>query len=173
MSFLIGVLIFILFIIGLIFYFKVKIKSFFNQLGFPISSIPEIIEEARLEDEEVPKSLSSMDRIYFDQIRRDFPDLSIDELKKISEKVLLDCYLAFDKKDTSHLKGKIKSFVDKMIEDNNDKDISFQNIKIHKTVLNHYQKSGGIASITFSTSYQYYKIEGEKNKKVQDRVRTS
>ena len=158
MLFLIGVIIFIVFIIGLLFYFKMKIKSFFQSFGFPSSSISEFIKAARLEDEDVPKSLSSMDTLYLSQIQKDFVGLNVDELKRKAEDILLNCYLAFEKKDSKMLDGKIKSFVDQMIEDYKDQNVHFKDLVIHKTVISNYKKEKGTASIFFSSSYQYIKV---------------
>ena len=84
MLFLIGVIIFILFIIIVYFFIKSKIKKSLEQFGF--KNINEIISYAKLEDQEVPKSLASMDRLYLEQIKRDFPQININLLKRQSER---------------------------------------------------------------------------------------
>ena len=113
-----------------------------------------------------------MDSIYLTEIKKDFKDISIDELKKMAEELLLDCYLAFENKDTSKLKGKIKKFVLKMIDDYKRQDVHFNDIRIHKTVISNYKRKDGEVSIYFSTSYQYLECINGKSKKVQDRVKT-
>lgn len=171
MFFLIGVLIFIFFFLVFYIYLKGKIRSFFHQLNFPIGSISDLVKETRLQDEDIPKSLSGMDSLYLDQIKRDFVDLNVDELKRKAEDIILKCYLAFEKKDSKMLDGKIKSFVDQMIEDYKDQEVSFNDIIIHKTVISNYKKEDGTASIYFSSSYQYMKNIDGVEKKVQDRVK--
>lgn len=166
MYFLIGIGILILFILGLFLYIRFKIRRTLDSVGFVGKDLKDIIEEARLEDQEVPKSLASMDRIYLSQIKKDFPDIHINELKSAAEKVLLDCYQAIEAKDSHLLKGKIKSFVDKKILENKHDD-SFDHFKIHNTVVSNYRKEGGIATITFATSFEYY-LNGVKT---QDRVK--
>ena len=172
MPFLIGVLIFILFCIFVYFYFRKKIRQFLNHYSFLGVNIKEVVREARLEDQEVPKSLSSMDRIYLDNIKRDFPDININELKRQSEKIIMDCYHAIELKDSSSLKGKMKSFVDGMIHDYEGKHVSFDQFKIHNTVISSYKKDGGVATIYFASSFQYYLNVDGKSVKTQDRIKT-
>lgn len=81
MFFLIGVILLIAFVVTGYFFIKKKLRDVSNRyLGG--SSLKEIIEEARLEDEEVPKSLASMESVYLDIIKKDFPDVNINELKE-------------------------------------------------------------------------------------------
>ena len=155
MYFLIGVIVFIVFVVGVYFYIKIRIRKTLDGAGFSGMNLKDIIDEARLEDQEVPKSLASMDRIYLKQIVKDFPDIHINELKSDAEKVLLDSYKAIEKKDSSLLKGQIKSFVDKIIEDYQGKEDSFDHFKIHNTVVSNYKKERGIATITFSIAFEY------------------
>lgn len=95
MAFLIGVILLIVFILGFYLYIKRKIKDIsVKYLGG--NSIRKIIEEARLEDEEVPKSLASMESIYLDIIKKDFPEVNINELKRKSEALIMDVYIAIE-----------------------------------------------------------------------------
>ena len=172
MPFLIGVIIFILFCVFVYFYFRKRIRNFLNQFGFAGMNLKEVIDEAKLEDQEVPKSLSSMDSIYLEQIKKDFPDININELKRQAEKVILDVYSGVQKKNSSSFHGKIKSFVDSMIHDYDQKEVSFSDMKIHNTVVASYRKEGGIATIHFATSYQHYLNVDGKSTKTQDRAKT-
>ncbi len=170
MYFLIGVILLILFVFIIIFYFRYKVKSFLASFGF--SNLMDIVSQAKLDEAERPKSLSSMDRIYLEQIKQDFPSLNILELKRAAEKVILDCYLSIEKKDTSSLKGKIKSYAESIINNYSTKNIHFDFIKIHNTVVSNYKKEKGVATISFSTAFEYYLVEDNESKKIQDRVRT-
>ena len=165
MWFLIGVLILIAFIVFSYIYIRIRLKKYFG------SDIGEIIKEARLEDEELPKSLSSMDSIYLERIKKDFPDVNINELKSLCEKEILDIFNSVENKNVKSIKGKMKSLVESMIEDNRNKDISYQDIKFHKTVVSKYENNNSIATITFGSSFQYILNEGSKTKKVQDRAK--
>ena len=117
MPFLIGVIILIIFIVGIYLYIRKKLKDISNRyLGG--QKIGDIIEKARLEDEEVPKSLASMESVYLDVIKKDFPEVNINELKRKSEKLIIDTYMAIENKDLSKIsKEKIKRYVKSRIDD--------------------------------------------------------
>ena len=171
-AFLLGVILLIGFSVFVYFYFKNRIRRTLDKFGFAGMNLKQIIEEARLEDQEVPKSLSSMDSIYLENIKKDFPDIHINELKREAEKVILDAFHGVEVKDSSAFKGKIKSFVDSMISDYQGKTVSFDEMKIHNTVISSYKKEGGIATIYFATSFQYYLNTDGKRVKTQDRAKT-
>ncbi len=171
MYFLIGVIILIVFIVIAYLYFRFRIRRLLDKFGFVGMNLKEVIEEARLEDQELPKSLSSMDSIYLEQIKKDFPDIHINELKREAEKIILDTFRGVENKDSSNFKGKIKSFVDSMISDYKDK-VYFDSMKIHNTVVSSYKKEGGIATIYFATSFEYYLNYNGKSVKTQDRAKT-
>ena len=172
MYFLIGVILLILFIIVLYIIIMFKIRRFFNKNGFSDMNLKNIVEEARIEDQEVPKSLASMDRIYLKQIQKDFPELHINELKRESEEILLQCFSAIEKKNFSNLKGKIRSFCENFSHDYDNQDIHFKNLKIHNTVVSNYGCDEGVATIYFSSSFEYFLDINGISKKVQDRVKT-
>ena len=169
MYFLIGVIILIVFVIGI--YIKYRIRNVLDGAGFSGMNLKDIIDEARLEDQEVPKSLASMDRIYLKQIEKDFPDIHISELKRKAETILMNCFQAIEKKDSSSLKGKIKSFVEEKILEYQGKNVSFGNFKIHNTVISNYKKDKALATIYFSISFEYYLNTNGKEVKTQDRVK--
>lgn len=154
-------------------YFKIKVRRLLDDAGYEGQSIGDIIRQARLEDEQTPKSLASMDRIYLKEIKKDFKEININELKRQAEEVLLNCYNAVELKNSDKLKGKVKSFVDSIISDYEGKNVKFNDFKIHNTVVSNYKKEKGTASIYLSTAYEYkLNIDGEQKKKVQDRVKT-
>ena len=153
-------------------YFKIKLRKALDSAGFEGKNIGDIIREARLQDEIEPKSLASMDRVYLSQIKEDFPGINISQIKRQSEQVILDCYSCVEAKNSRKLKGKIKSFVDKMISEYEGKNVKFDEFKIHNTVLSNYKKDGKTASIFFASAYEYVLRVDGKEKKVQDRAKT-
>ncbi len=153
-------------------YFKIKLRKALDSAGFEGKNIGEIIKEARLQDEIEPKSLASMDRVYLSQIKEDFPGINISQIKRQSEQVILDCYSCVEAKNSRKLKGKIKSFVDKMISEYEGKNVKFDEFKIHNTVLSSYKKDDKTASIFFASAYEYVLRVDGKEKKVQDRAKT-
>lgn len=161
MWFLLGVLILISFIIFVYIYLKNKVKEI---LG---SDLKDIIKQARLEDEELPKSVSNMDSIYMDGLLKDFPEININEIKRLAETNILDILNAVELNNTDKLKGKMKVLAQTKIEDNKDKKINYDNIKFHKTVLSKYQRNKEIATIIIGCSFEYML----NDKKVQDRAK--
>ena len=160
------VLVLVIVILGYILLYKLK-----KFLG--VSSISGLIKDAKKEDESMPKSLSSLDSLYLTRIKEDFPNLNINELKRACEKNIFDYFRAIESKDsTSFQSDKIKSSVDKKIQEYKDKNISFRSIQFHKTVVSKYEKNGSVATITFGSSLQYeLYIDRAFQKKVQDRFR--
>lgn len=171
MPFLIGVIILITFITIIYIYIRIKIKKTLNKYG--LNSINEIIEKARLEDEELPKSLSSMDSIYMPRFKEDFPSVNINELKRTSEKIILEALNAIETKNSKNIKNeKVKAFVDSKIEDLKKSNIKYDSIKIHKTVVSKYEKEKTVATLYLSTSLEYfYHKDNSIKKKVQDRFK--
>lgn len=157
--------------ISVFLYFKIKVRNVLDEAGFQGQRIGDIIKEARLQDEIEPKSLASMDRIYLSQIKEDFPDINISEIERQAEEVILNCYRCVEKGNSGEFKGKIKSFVEKMISEYDGKNVKFNNFNIHNTVLSNYKKDGKTASIFFSSAYEYVLCVDGKDKKVQDRAK--
>lgn len=171
MVLLIGVVIFIVFVLFCYFYIRIRIRNILDRAGFIGMNLKDVIEEARLRDQNEPKSLSSMDSIYLEQIRKDFPSLNVNELKRESEKVILDCFNSVEKKDCSKLKGKMKSFAEEMINDYQGKEVHFDQFKFHNTVLSSYKKDKGMATVYFSSSFEYYLNVNGDSVKTQDRAK--
>lgn len=157
MYFLIGVLILIGFVVFTYLYFKNKVHEMFG------SNLSDIIKQARLEDEQIPKSLSSMDSIYLSNLLKDFPEININEIKRLAESNIISIFNAVDNNDTSDLKGKIKLIAETKINDG----FSYSNLKFHNTVLSKYSKTNDIATIIISSSFEYISNE----RKVQDRAK--
>jgi len=159
MFFLIGVIILIVFVLFCYLYIKRKLN---NMFGMDLS---EIIKQAKLEDEQLPKSLSSMDSIYLESLMKDFPEININEIKRLAESNIIDILNAIENKDTSKLKGKMKILAENKINDN--KNARYDNLKFHNTVLSRYQKTKEIATIVIGSSFEYIL----NDKKIQDRAK--
>lgn len=171
MLFLIGVLILIIFIIFIYFFLKRKVKKTLEQFGLNNMNLNEIINSVKEEAQETPKSLASMDRLYLEQIKKDFPQININILKRQSEKVISDCFKAIENKDSNGFTGKIRIFIDNNIRDF-DGNVKFKNFKIHNTVVSKYENIDGVATIYFASSFEYILERENFRKKIQDRVKT-
>lgn len=172
MKFLISIIILISFLLFVYFYFRYKFRKIAKHyLG--TTDIKKVLEKAELENENTPKSLGSMDSIYLENLKHDFKDININELKRLAESVILEIFNCLQTKDLSKLSTKnekIIAYVKNKLNDFQDTDIS--NMKIHQTVLNKYEKEKGIATIYLATSFEYFKKENGIKKKVQKRIKT-
>lgn len=172
MKFLIGVIILITFLLFVYFYFRYKFRKIAKHyLG--TTDIKKVLEKAELENENTPKSLGSMDSIYLDNLKHDFKDININELKRLAESVILEIFNCLQTKDLSKLSTKNEKIIAYVKNKLNDfQDINISNMKIHQTVLNKYEKEKGIATIYLATSFEYFKKENGIKKKVQKRIKT-
>ena len=166
----------LLFVLSLYFYVRVKTKNFLKEY-FDASSFREAFEKSEYDTRETPKSISSMDSVYLTHLKDDFPGINVNELKSMAENCILDVLNAVEIKNVKNLTkypGKIVSYAEKLIEDTKGKQVSYDNIKIHKTAITTYGHDKVTATVTFSTALEYIcKKEGDKaGKKVQDRFKT-
>ena len=171
------VLIFILLggIVFFIIFITRRVREFLMTY-FHTTSLKQAIENSKIEDENTHKSISSMESIYLDKIERDFPDLNINELKSKAEANIINVLDTIESKDIKNLDNKnekVVAFTQHKIDDLNDKKVSIDNIKIHKTLLNKYELGNGIATITIASSLEYfYKKGSEVGHKIQTRFKT-
>lgn len=166
-------IILLIIIIALILGIKKSITKFCeNNFGMNIKGI---IEETKEIEDEIPKSISSLESLTLPIINKDFPDLNINELKAMAESKIIDCLTAIENKKllkSELISDKVTNWINSKIEDYKSENIKFENIKFHKTALNKYEKSKGIATIRFQTALEYYLIKNGNRKKVQDRFQT-
>lgn len=174
---LIIVLVLILIIISICFgvYFVIskKIKNFTLKY-FGTDNLKEAIETSEVLASNTPKSLSSMETLSLNQIKKDFPELNINELKSMAEKSILEVLDAIENKKTnnSFINEKVNTWVKSEINDLKDTTVHFDSITFHRTVVNRYENSNGIATIYLQTALEYfYKKDGEIGKKIQDRFK--
>ena len=172
MKFLIDIIILISFLLFVYFYFRYKFRKIAKHyLG--TTDIKKVLEKAELENENTPKSLGSMDSIYLENLKHDFKDININELKRLAESVILEIFNCLQTKDLSKLSTKNEKIIAYVKNKLNDfQDINISNMKIHQTVLNKYEKEKGIATIYLATSFEYFKKENGIKKKVQKRIKT-
>lgn len=174
---LIIILILILIIIGIILgcylFVRYKIKNFTNKY-FGTSDLKEAIEKSEILASETPKSISSMERLYLSKIKKDYPDLNINELKSMAESAILNGLHNIETKkiETQKFNYKVNSWIKSKIEDLRSKEVHFDSIKFHNTAVSKYEKNNSIATIEFKISLEYfYKCGNEIGKKIQDRFK--
>ncbi|MBP3920675.1 MAG: zinc ribbon domain-containing protein [Bacilli bacterium] len=169
----------ILVIVCFIFYTKVKedikgvLKSLFGTSS--LKTISSMMEKQELEAQSTPRTLYGMESVYKSTIKDDFPDLNLNELKSIVEKSIVDALNAIEKKDTEFDSSSdaLNSYVISRINDLGSDSVKYDSIKIHKTILNRYEKNSYIATMKFQTALEYvYSRNNGKYKKIQDRFTT-
>ncbi len=117
-----------------------------------------------------PKTVSGMTKFYAPKIREDFEDFNEEILFQMIETSLRKIFDALENK--RKIKDEelvmIENDLNEQIEDLNGRkeSIKFDNIKFHKSAIKDYIKKDGVATITTSTSLEYY---NENNEKVQTR----
>lgn len=169
------ILVLLIFIIGLSLFIHTKLKKFLKEY-FNTTSLKDAIEESKIRDSETRKTVYSNESIYLDRIKKDFPDLNLNELKSSAESNIRNILHAIETKDKSELKNKndrIYAYAENKIEDLKKDTVRIDNIKFHKTVLNRYSKNKNVATMNFQTSMEYfYKKNSEMGRKIQVRFDT-
>jgi hypothetical protein len=154
---------------------KKKIKNFTLKY-FGTIDLKEAIEKSELMDSNTPKSVCSIESFSLNTIKKDFPELNINELKSMVEQNILEVINSIEKKDVSLLStknAKIVTWVNSKIEDLKEEESVYDNIKIHKTAISKYEKNKAIATLEFQTSLEYFYKKGNNlGKKIQDRIKT-
>ena len=169
MNTLIIILIIILFLIFAILFIMYRLRKIAKHY-FNTTDLKKIIDLAKLEESENPKSVGSLDSLYLNNFEKDFPTFNLNELKRLNESFILDMYNAIEKKDLNKLANKnekIISFIKSKINDNQT-NLKFTNFKFHNTVLNKYEKNNGIATLYLASSFEYL----ENGQKVQKRMKS-
>ncbi len=120
--------------------------------------------------EQPPKSVSGVTSIILPAIIRDFPDFDYDEAKARAEAVLVSYLNAISQQDPEvlsegydELRTKLENHIRELRNFNRKEYI--ENIKIHRTEINQYNKSKGRCIITFQTAVEYkHYIKDEEGK---------
>ena len=125
----------ILFLLAVILFFRIRrsFRRFLNSAE--IRFLREFLRSAQSageEQEEQPKSPGGMTRIYLPQILRDFPEWNWEEMQTEVEQAVKE----FLEKENIQTAGAVR---------------------IHKTVINRYQRYGGSASIFCETAAEYWR----------------
>lgn len=141
------------------------------------TNLKKAIQLSEIQNQETPKSLSGMESIAIPLINKDFPDLNINELKRLAESSIISYLNILESKEYKEIDNssdKVKGFIKSRLADLNKKDtVRYDSIKVHKTIINKYENNNGIATIYFQTSLEYmYKKNDEPFKKIQDRFVT-
>lgn len=173
---LITILILFLIIILIYFYIKQRLKEFSSSV-FGTSNIIEGIKSQKIALSNEPRSVFGMEKLILPNISKDFPNLNINEMKKMVEDSILMCLQSIEKKKilkVDYVSETITNWIQSRIDDlKEDEFINYDEIKFHKTVLNQYVNKDGIYSLLFQTSVEYlYRKNNDAYEKIQNRFNT-
>lgn len=134
------------------------------------------LDQITLNQDTGPKSLSGMNETFKPQIEKDFPTLNIKELMSMSECLLQSYFedIDTDNQTLRHLRDVEREYKFKngrpipltpslmknisMEKANNESERRkpyFANVRIHRTVINHYSRRAATAVIVFQTALEY------------------
>ncbi len=148
-------------ILGTFAYITQKIRYFSRQL-FGTNSLIEGLRQEKLAQSNTPRSLNSMEPVYLPMIKKDFPGLNIDELKKKAERVLQSSLQAISSQKVDLLSAEvpdeIRQKVITEIGDLKEQGLKqyYDQVKLHRTVINDYKKEEGLVRLTFQTGLESF-----------------
>ncbi len=158
-------------IAGLVIYFKIKNKA--SQISRDVFGNSDLLGSLKQNEQEylqTPRSVSDGSSIYAPKIARDFPEFNVGEMKARAENCLKEYLMAIDTRDASMLSDgneELKEALFLRLNDLNLREIRehYEDIRIHNTVLNTYNKFPGRCVVRFQSAIQY-KFWAEQEGKV-------
>ncbi|MBR4581620.1 MAG: zinc ribbon domain-containing protein [Lachnospiraceae bacterium] len=149
----------------------VRTAKTISQVTTGTPDIAEGIRRTTFEHSTAPKNVSDMASILLPKIAADFPEYHNDEMAERARNVLTSYLFAIDESNPSHLtegNEELKNKLTMQVKINQDKGYveHFERIKVHKCVLNQYEKTDGKCTVTYQAAVQYmhYITEGDKIK---------
>jgi len=172
---LILILIILIIIIACFLYVKRKVENI-SRKWFGTKDFLEGIRKQKIEMEETTKTPYGIDSLVLPEIKKDFPYLNINEMKKMAENALM---LAFKSIEIQQLQdfnnaseillNEIQSKIDDIKESSR---ISISSIKFHKTVINKYDREESKCRLVFQTAVGYKVTKNSEVKKYEERINT-
>ena len=141
-------------------YIVYKVTDTVKDVSSTVKKLAKNFEEQEIEYATTPKSVSGMTSILLPRIQADFPDLNYSEFKSKVENMLRSALEAITCSNISLLTDVSADLRDQIrlkISDNEAQGIkeNFSDIKIHKTEITDYKKTGGTCVITLQTAIGY------------------
>lgn len=166
-------IILLIFIIGFI-YIKTSVESF-SRKWFGTKDFFEGINKQRMQLGETPKTPYGIDSLVLPEIQRDFPNLNINEMKKVAENSILQVFKAINHKQAKLLKNaneKMLNDIQQQINTLENSNLKIDGVKIHKTVINKYDREKSTCRLVFQTSVGYRVHKNKEIIKKEDRINT-
>jgi len=168
------ILVILLILIGCYLYLKNKIENFsLRFLG--TKDFFAGIQKQKMELEEAPKTPYGIDSLILPEIVKDFPNLNVNEMKKVAENSILVCLKSIENKKVEPMKNAseiLKNQLQSKIEDLKNEPIQISSLKIHKTVINQYHQAESVCTLVFQTALGYIVTKNGEKKKIEDRINT-
>lgn len=167
------IILIILIIIILCIYFRIK-SVIKKTLGTSLPNLKNIIASAKEIEKETPKNTASLESLIIPRLNKDFPKLNINEIKMMAEQAILSILESIENKkvNSKYTRSNVVFWIKEKINDYSEDNVTFKNVKIHRTVINKYENKNGIATLYLQTSLEYYLNFKQKSDKIQDRYQT-
>lgn len=152
-----------------IMYIVFKVRKSINLDKGDVTSIINVSKEAMKEEMNREKSVVGMTNLVLPQVVKDIPDFNVNMIYNAIETNLTKIFLAIEDKKYIHdndlllLEQTINSIIDDLKQ--RDIDIRYDDIIFHKHALKRYENRNGVATLTTSSSIEYYYIDSSKVKK--------
>jgi len=147
----------------------VRTAQSISQATTGTSDIAEGIRRTTFEHATTPKTVSDLSSLMLPKIAADFPEYNNTEMIERAKNVLTSYLFSIDNADPSHLtegNEDLKNKLTMLVKINQDKGYEehFERIKVHKCVLNQYEKTDGVCTITFQAAVQFFHYITENGK---------
>ncbi|MEG2428986.1 MAG: zinc-ribbon domain-containing transport protein, partial [Oscillospiraceae bacterium] len=142
----------------------VKVRKFLIDAAlslFGTTNVARGLEKQADELSTTPKSVGAMTSVYIPLIRNDFPEFNWPEFKQKAENMLHSAFSARNDQNIDLLveaSKDLKTQVSLEIQSKESKgEIEhFDDMVIHKTEINSYEKSKGVCIVTLQSAFQFY-----------------
>jgi len=155
--------------------FKVK-KSIGKERISELTNVIKTSRDIAREELNREKSVVGMTSLVLPQVVRDIPDFNVNAIYNTIESNLNKIFLAIENKknikdeDLLLLEDSINSSIDDMKDRNID--VRYDDVVFHKHALKRYENKNGVATLTTSSTLEYYYIDGKsKNSDVKRQTR--
>jgi len=157
--------------VGIYAFFVIRKKAReFSTVAFGNEDIIKNLKTVEEVSEKTAKSVSDGTNIYAPKLVRDFPEFSVGAMTARAQNCLREYLLAINNMDSSILQDgneELREALFLRINDLNMRDIRehYEGLKIHRTVLNTYNKYSGRCVVRFQSAVEY-RFWAEKDGKV-------
>ncbi len=157
-------------------YIKNRVENF-SRRWFGTKDFFEGINKRKVEMEEMPKTPYGIDSLVLTEIAKDFPNLNVNEMKKYAENCILLSIQSVQNKNIAkfnNINESFKSMLQNIINEQKESrvNLSITNVKMHKTVINKYDKEESKCRLIFQTAVGYKINKNGEIKKYEERINT-